>query len=52
MKHNFNVKAGLTRDDDKLPERFSKVPRFVNNVPMTIDIKEYVDEYYKLRGWT
>lgn len=50
-KRKFNERAGLTPKDDRLPERFKKVPRFVNNVPMTIDIKDFIEEYYKLRKW-
>jgi aldehyde:ferredoxin oxidoreductase len=51
LERAFNVREGLTRKDDALPERFLKpMPagpakgQFVNLEPM-------LDEYYEARGW-
>jgi aldehyde:ferredoxin oxidoreductase len=46
MERMFNLKAGITSEDDTLPERF-----FENN---DIDKKEFertIQEYYHFRGW-
>ena len=51
MKKEFNTKAGLTRKDDYLPKRFKNVPRIHNNKQYTIEVEEYIDEYYKIRKW-
>ncbi len=52
LERAFNVREGLSRKDDTLPERYLKEPlpdgeakgRVVNLEPM-------LDEYYELRGW-
>jgi aldehyde:ferredoxin oxidoreductase len=48
----FNLAAGLTKDDDKLPERLTSEPAesgpakgLVSGVP------EMLPEYYQVRGW-
>ncbi|SDJ65889.1 aldehyde ferredoxin oxidoreductase C-terminal domain-containing protein [Aliiruegeria lutimaris] len=52
MEKVFNLEAGLTKDDDKLPERLTTEPAkegpakgLVSGVP------EMLPEYYELRGW-
>lgn len=48
----FNIKAGLTRQDDTLPERLFKVK--VGNPAQNItreELDKMVAEYYALRGW-
>jgi len=52
LKRLFNAREGITRKDDRLPERFTKEPmpdgpgkgQLVNLEPM-------LDDYYRLRGW-
>ncbi|MEL0099686.1 MAG: aldehyde ferredoxin oxidoreductase C-terminal domain-containing protein, partial [Opitutae bacterium] len=48
----FNLAAGLTKEDDKLPERLTSEPAesgpakgLVSGVP------EMLPEYYQVRGW-
>ena len=48
----FNLKAGLTKEDDTLPERLLKMP--VPEGPakgMVSRLPEMLPEYYQLRGW-
>jgi len=52
MEKLFNLEAGLTKDDDKLPERLTTEPAqegpakgLVSGVP------EMLPEYYQKRGW-
>ncbi len=52
LKRLFNAREGITREDDALPDRFTKTPmpegpgkgEMVNLDPM-------LDDYYRLRGW-
>lgn len=52
LEKMFNIKAGFTKDDDKLPPRLTEEPLpegagkgCVSKVP------EMLGEYYKIRGW-
>jgi aldehyde:ferredoxin oxidoreductase len=48
----FNVREGMTRHDDSLPERFLNEP--LPSGPSkghVCDLKIMLDEYYTLRGW-
>jgi aldehyde:ferredoxin oxidoreductase len=48
----FNVREGLTRKDDTLPERFLKVPMPDGAAKgEIIELEPMVDRYYELRGW-
>ena len=51
----FNVKAGLTRDDDTLPERLMTEPlkggASKGQLISPQDLKVMLDEYYEARGW-
>ena len=51
LKRNFNLKIGIKREDETLPKRFREIPRYVNNTPKTINVDEFVDAYYSIRGW-
>ena len=55
LQRMFNVMAGFTRQDDRLPERFHKetLPEGpAKQIKMGKDKFERVlDEYYRLRGW-
>jgi len=53
----FNVREGISRKDDQIPERFLKRPEFgpyKDTVETETDISIFnaaLDEYYGLRGW-
>jgi aldehyde:ferredoxin oxidoreductase len=49
----FNIREGLTVEDDRLPERFGTEP--LPDGPCqgeTVDTSGMLQTYYKLRGWT
>lgn len=52
LQFQLNRKFGLTRQDDTLPERFTKesLPRGPTK-GSTVDIERMVEEYYDLHGW-
>ena len=48
----FNLREGLTRSDDTLPERFLSEP--IPEGPsrgQTVDLESMLNEYYEARGW-
>ena len=52
LERLFNLKAGLTKEDDTLPERLLNMP--VPEGPakgMVSRLPEMLPEYYQLRGW-
>ena len=52
LEKAFNIKAGFTKDDDRLPERMEKEP--IKSGPSkgeVTDLSKMLPEYYKLRGW-
>ena len=52
VERAFNVREGLTRKDDTLPERMLKEPMpdgFAKG--QVVDIEPMLDEYYGFRGW-
>jgi len=49
----FNVREGLRRKDDTLPERSLKEPHDVGPCKgLVVKLDEMLDEYYSLCGWT
>ena len=46
LERLFNNKAGFSRNDDTLPERF-----FENGGIDKTGFEKSLDEYYQLRGW-
>ena len=52
MKRLFNIRCGINRKDDTLPERILKETRgsggSAENLP---PLNEMLDEYYNYRGW-
>ncbi|MCK4661457.1 MAG: aldehyde ferredoxin oxidoreductase family protein [Bacteroidales bacterium] len=49
----FNLREGLTRNDDTLPPRLLNEPlKSGHSKGITIDIGPLLDEFYKLRGWS
>jgi len=48
----FNIREGLTRKDDSLPERFLKEPLTAGQSKgHVVDLDLMLDEYYGARGW-
>jgi aldehyde:ferredoxin oxidoreductase len=48
MKRDFNKKAGLKIESDKLHQRFKDIPRYVDGKPFTIDVTPFVEEYHRI----
>lgn len=54
LERIFNLKAGLTIEDDSLPDRFSQEPILVGEKEMTVPrdaIEKMRVDYYSVRGW-
>ena len=52
LKRAFNVRLGITRRDDTLPERFTKEPMPAGPAKgQVVNLDVMLDEYYTLRGW-
>jgi aldehyde:ferredoxin oxidoreductase len=52
LKRLFNVKAGVTKADDTLPERIATLDRNERHRAVPREAFEQMrDEYYRLRGW-
>lgn len=52
MERAFNLREGLTRNDDTLPHRFLREP--LPDGPckgQVVELDFMLDQYYKLRGW-
>ena len=47
----FNLREGLTREDDRLPKRFLKESLEDGRTVQPEEIDTLVDDYYRLRGW-
>ncbi len=47
----FNIREGLTRDDDTLPRRFFEEPIEEGKIMRREDFDRLLQEYYELRGW-
>jgi aldehyde:ferredoxin oxidoreductase len=53
LERVFNLKAGITGKDDKLPERLLRNPIKTGPAKGNVShLPEMLPEYYKLRGWT
>lgn len=52
LERAFNIREGLTRKDDNLPERFLKesLPDGASK-GQVVDLDLMLDEYYEARGW-
>jgi aldehyde:ferredoxin oxidoreductase len=52
LQRAYNIREGLNRKDDGLPDRFTKVPA-PEGPPKghVVDMENLLDEYYDLRGW-
>ena len=52
LKRLFNAREGITKKDDRLPDRFTKDP--MPHGPgkgQTVDLEPMLRDYYTLRGW-
>jgi aldehyde:ferredoxin oxidoreductase len=52
LQRLFNLKAGIKKVDETLPERFFKEPLPDGmNAGAILSLEEQIKEYYSLRGW-
>ena len=52
LKRMYNVKCGITRSDDTIPERMLKQPRTEGGAKGNLPpLDKMLDEYYTARGW-
>ncbi|MFH1821032.1 MAG: aldehyde ferredoxin oxidoreductase family protein [Methanobacteriota archaeon] len=52
IQRAFNIREGLTRKDDALPDRFTKTPAPEGaDKGHVVELEKMLDEYYELRGW-
>ncbi|MHB0885548.1 MAG: aldehyde ferredoxin oxidoreductase family protein [Bacillota bacterium] len=54
LERLFNAREGLTRADDRLPDRFTQEPLPAGSGPSAgsvVELEPMLDEYYTARGW-
>ncbi len=52
LERAFNIREGLTRKDDTLPQRMLKEPYPDGPAKgQVVDLEPMIDEYYEFRGW-
>jgi aldehyde:ferredoxin oxidoreductase len=52
LERAFNLREGLTRKDDSLPERSLKMPLPDGQAKgQVVDLEPMLDRYYEIRGW-
>jgi aldehyde:ferredoxin oxidoreductase len=52
LSRAFDVREGITRNDDSIPERFFKEPSPVKGKPLDRDtFNKMIEEAYAVRGW-
>jgi aldehyde:ferredoxin oxidoreductase len=52
LERMFNIREGLTKKDDTLPDRFLYEPLPEGKSKgKTVQLKPMLDEYYRIRGW-
>ncbi|MBI5446463.1 MAG: aldehyde ferredoxin oxidoreductase family protein [Deltaproteobacteria bacterium] len=56
LERSFNVREGFGREEDRLPERMTTEPLRTADAPgdgqVVREMEEFLDRYYRLRGWT
>jgi aldehyde:ferredoxin oxidoreductase len=56
LERAFNVRRGVRRKHDRLPDRFLTEPLHTGASPgegqMVTNLEGFLDEYYRLRGWS
>lgn len=51
MKRAYITKIGISRKDDRLPDRCMEVPRVVEGAELLADVESLLPSYYAQRGW-
>jgi len=51
LKRLINVKLGITREDDRLPDHMKKVLTSGKTVDVSLDLEPNLKKYYELRDW-
>lgn len=52
LQRAYNIRAGLSRKDDKLPARFTEEPSPEGPCKgQKVNLEPMLDEYYRTRGW-
>ncbi len=52
LKRMFNAREGITRADDRLPDRFTKEPMPEGpGKGQVVNLEPMLNDYYRLRGW-
>ena len=53
MEREFNMRAGITAEQDRLPERLMKdAAKTGPAIGKVSEVDKMMPEYYQLRGWT
>lgn len=52
MERQYNMREGLTKKDDSLPTRLTKVPQDPNNPKTVVRLDKMLPVYYRVRGWS
>ena len=47
----FNIREGLSREDDRLPSRFHREFLAPGHMITEEELKSMIDDYYRIRGW-
>ena len=51
MERLYNLREGLTKNDDALPDRLTKTPQDPNNPKTIVNLEKMLPVYYRVRGW-
>ena len=51
MERIYNLREGLTKHDDSLPDRLTKTPQDPKNPKTIVNLKKMLPVYYRVRGW-
>jgi len=51
LERLYNMKAGITAEDDTLPKRLTDVPQVEGDERTKVPLAKLKKQYYKLRGW-
>jgi aldehyde:ferredoxin oxidoreductase len=52
LKRMYNVKLGVNRKDDTIPNRLLTPKKEGAAAGSSPDMERLLDEYYRIRGWT
>ena len=47
----YNLREGLTKKDDSLPDRLTKTPQDPGNPKTVVPLDRMLPKYYRIRGW-